>query len=204
MSGPVWVGLDGEERDLARLEHLIHEAAEVIGRAPAFASTHVVTHGGRHAAAALSFAMLRPPERDLLAAWAVARDVGVIIDDAGSFLAGGPVARRAGASVAIARLRDRTDGRAVRFPGQDQVPSSVTPARLIALSAIDRVIALGARIMPADLIENADHLRPRFEEGLLVLHVTALRSGRFRPFELATSHACCADGEVAAEAAAGR
>jgi hypothetical protein len=84
------------------------------------------------------------------------------------------------------------DGRAVRFPGGDAVPVRLTVAQLLATTAVDRVVGIGAPAHPEDVVDTVDgFLRPvRHPDGVELL-VDPAGPGTWRPVEISTPHECC-------------
>lgn len=186
------IGVVGGERDRARLEHVALELAAGIPGVN-LACTHEVAEAGGHYGATLRLA--RPLDAE--AAGRLDRELArrgygaVMLDGESHATLGDP--GHAPAARALAELLARgEDGRAIEFEGRAGVPAVVTVEELIRTTAIDDVVALGAEITRESAIATDDFLRPRFGAGRLVLHVTALADGRFRPFEVPSPHQCCA------------
>ena len=87
-------------------------------------------------------------------------------------------------------LQDRTGGRAFRFPGQDALRGSLTVQRLVAVSAIDRVVGVGCTITDDTVVDTRDYVRPVYVDGLLTLHVTPAAAGTVVPLEVEGGHVC--------------
>jgi hypothetical protein len=89
---------------------------------------------------------------------------------------------------------DATDGgRAVRFPGVDELVGTLPVGEVLARSAIDLVEVLGGG--PADpgtLLQTDDFVRPVWRGGELVLVTTPAAGGRLAPFERRHPTPCCA------------
>ncbi|GAB47249.1 hypothetical protein [Mobilicoccus pelagius] len=78
----------------------------------------------------------------------------------------------------------RIAGRCIRFPGAADVVGTMTVGRIVAVSAIDAVAEVGAGAFGPDVeIETAGPVRPRWEFGVLTLHVQHEGEGRHVPFE---------------------
>ena len=134
----------------------------------------VQTHVDRSGAAARSTAswQLSPGPADdgtLLTRWALALT--------------GPVGWRADVPV---------DGRVVRFPGSDDVPTRLTVHELLGRTAVDRVVGIGATAQPQDVVDTLDgFLRPTRTAHGVELLVEPAGPGRWRPVEISTPHQCC-------------
>jgi hypothetical protein len=84
-------------------------------------------------------------------------------------------------------------GRAVLFPGADRLTGTLTVAKVLELSAIDRVEVLGSG--PADtaaLLDTTDFIRPIWRDDELVLTVMPAAGDRLVPFETRNPTPCCA------------
>ncbi|SDF47333.1 hypothetical protein [Klenkia brasiliensis] len=105
-----------------------------------------------------------------------------------------PAARFAGPFGDTARPVDGApvDGRAVRFPGSDAVSARLTVAELLASTAVDRVVGIGAPAGPGDVLDTVDgYLRPvRHPDGVELL-VDPAGPGTWRPVEISSPHECC-------------
>ena len=92
-----------------------------------------------------------------------------------------------------ARAEHGISGRAVRFPGVEDLVGTVSVADVLELSAIDRVEVLGGgEADPATLIDTDDFVRPQWRAGVLVLTTTPSVGGRLVPFETRYPTPCCA------------
>ncbi|GAA3437468.1 hypothetical protein BJ998_001541 [Kutzneria kofuensis] len=87
-------------------------------------------------------------------------------------------------------LRDRTGGRAFRFPGQDALRGSLTVREIVASSAIDRVVGVGCTATDDTVVDTRDYVRPVYADGLLTLHVTPAVDGSAVPLEVEGAHVC--------------
>jgi hypothetical protein len=93
----------------------------------------------------------------------------------------------------VVTLEAVPDGRAVIFPGADELTGVLPVASVLALSAIDRIEILGGG--PADpetLLDTNDFVRPQWRDGELVLTVMPAAGGRLVPFETRNPTPCCA------------
>lgn len=93
--------------------------------------------------------------------------------------------------VAAVLDQGRTDGRCVRFPGQDALTGTRTAGEIVAMSAIDEVVGVGVAVRGDAVVDTRDHLRPTFVAGRLVLLVEPAAGGVLRPAEIEEPHQCC-------------
>jgi hypothetical protein len=85
------------------------------------------------------------------------------------------------------------DGRAVIFPGVDELTGVLPVAVVLARSAIDRVEILGGGpVDPETPLDTTDFVRPQWQDGELVLTVMPAAGGRLVPFETRDPTPCCA------------
>ncbi|MPR00429.1 hypothetical protein GB931_21390 [Modestobacter sp. I12A-02628] len=87
---------------------------------------------------------------------------------------------------------DGSGGRCVRFPGDDALSGVHPVAEIVAVTAIDRVDAVGGGLdgdSPVDTLGG--WLRPTVVDGQLVLLVEPAEAGRWRPVEIRDPHQCC-------------
>ncbi|WP_436986799.1 hypothetical protein [Streptomyces sp. enrichment culture] len=86
-------------------------------------------------------------------------------------------------------------GRAVLYPGAGALTGTLTVADLLARSAIDRVAVLGTPEPPAPAtpLATRDHVRPQWQDGVLVLTAMPAAGGTLVPFEVPDPTPCCAD-----------
>lgn len=146
---------------------------------------------GRGGGTALSFST--PSERVARAAWrALAeRDFGAALGAERH----GPDELAAGAAHAAAGAP-----RAHRWPCRpvrrvDALTGTVTVARLLAVSAVERIVVLRAPDGPDpdQRIVTRDHVRPEWREGRLTLAAMPAVGGTLVPFEVPDPTPCCAD-----------
>ena len=101
---------------------------------------------------------------------------------------------QAGARAAAEQHAARSGGRAVRFPGSSALVGELPVADVLARTAVDRVLELGAgEADPATVLVTRGFVRPRWTGGDLVLHVQPHRGGTLVPFESPDPTPCCAD-----------
>jgi hypothetical protein len=86
-------------------------------------------------------------------------------------------------------------GRAVLFPGADELTGTLTIAEILSRSAIDAVQVLGspAPPPPETRLATQDHVRPQWQAGELVLKAMPAVGGVLVPFEFPSPTPCCAD-----------
>jgi hypothetical protein len=98
------------------------------------------------------------------------------------------------AAQAMAEHVSRHAGRAVIYPGVDELVGALTVAELLERSAIDQVVVLGgAEPTPDTLVDTRDFVRPEWRAGRLTLVATPAPGGRIAPFEIPNPPQCCAD-----------
>jgi hypothetical protein len=118
----------------------------------------------------------------------VPADPAPAVLDALAAALGGPVADD---GPAPAQARERSDGRRVRFGGQEGVTGDHSAGELVATTDVDEVVGVGRAVGPDDVVATAGFVRPRFEGGRTVLLVEPVAGGRFRPVEVESPHQCC-------------
>lgn len=185
------VGVDtGLVGALQVADHLLRGLAVELGLTEGvLGCTHHVRDGRPHTA--LSFAV--PSQRAARAVWQRLgeREVGAALGTERH----GPAELAAGAAQAAAEHTARTGGRAVLYAGADALTGTVTVARLLAVSAVDRVAVLGAPDGPGPErpVVTRDHVRPEWRDGELVLTTMPAAGGTLVPFEVPDPTPCCAD-----------
>ncbi|WP_068399369.1 hypothetical protein [Kribbia dieselivorans] len=98
-----------------------------------------------------------------------------------------------GAYEALAAREAGFGGRAVAFPGDQQLIGEVTVADILA-SAVDDVVDLArGEVTPADRVGTRDFVRPLLRDGRWVLIVQPAVGETFVPFEEPNPHRCCQD-----------
>jgi hypothetical protein len=94
---------------------------------------------------------------------------------------------------AAAQAAVGTSGRAVIFPGVENLVGILGVADVLALSAIEKIEVLGGEIPnPEGLLETKDFVRPQYRAGQLILTAMPAMGGRLVPFETRTPTPCCA------------
>lgn len=193
MTDPTWIGLDRGDTDLSAAEHLASEVGPELLAIASLACTHVISDPFGHYAVSLEIPReLATGEQEALIDRAARASCGLSIDDDRLVMAGEPDLQ-SGALLAAAQHRDRSAGRAFRYPGDDRMRGDLTVAAVMAGSAIERVEALGANAGPTSLVLTRDFVRPQLRDGALVLVVTPRGEDVFQPFESKNPHACCED-----------
>ncbi|MGW3665387.1 hypothetical protein [Streptomyces sp. NPDC005141] len=212
MSDLYVVGVDtGHTGALREADHLLRAlAVELDLEEDVSGCTHHV-RDGRRPHTALSFAL--PSERAARAAWrrllgtesaivpgagagaGAGAGGGVVLGAAFGGERHGPDDLAAGAAHAVAEHTARTGGRAVLYPGADALTGTVTVARLLEVSAVERITVLGSPEGAAQgrQLITRDHVRPEWRDGRLVLAAMPAAGGALVPFEVPDPTPCCAD-----------
>ncbi|MHA5050599.1 hypothetical protein [Streptomyces sp. SD15] len=191
-TGRYVVGVDtGHAGTLQAADRLLRGLAGELGLgADVLGCTHHV-RDGRHPHTALSFAVTS--ERAARSAWQrlAEREFGAALGADRH----GPAELAAGAAQAAAEHTVRTGGRAVLYGGVESLTGTVTVARLLADSAVDRIAVLGAPGSPEPELRmvTRDHVRPEWRDGQLVLAAMPAAGGTLVPFEVPDPTPCCAD-----------
>jgi hypothetical protein len=172
----VYIGLDGGHDSVAEAEHWLRAVVGDLALPPEHgivACTHLCREPRPHVAASLAVPG-GVPERALPAVPAE--------------LAGAAETARREHETGVA-------GRAVLFPGHDQLTGELTVEHLLAVSAIERVIVLGGgpQPEPGTVVDTRDHVRPQWLHGRLTLVAMPSAGGRIAPFEVPDPTPCCAD-----------
>ncbi|MGC3002567.1 hypothetical protein ACPF8X_30385 [Streptomyces sp. G35A] len=168
---PYALTLDTGLRDLRAADHLLHElAGDLALPEDTFGCTHLLRGDRPRVAVSLSLPaepLLRTTRERLTAAGR--GDVSPGLPDGA--------------------------GRAVIYPGAPALTGTMTVAELIARSAIDRVTVLGTPEppRPGTRVVTRDHVRPQWQDGVLVLAATPALGGTLVPFEAPDPTPCCAD-----------
>jgi len=91
----------------------------------------------------------------------------------------------------VQQSSSKHSGRAVVFPIDVDITSSITAKELIKNSAIDAVIAIG-EVLPVNAqIQVNGYLRPTFNNGKLELYVERVAGDLYAPIERESPHECC-------------
>jgi hypothetical protein len=101
------------------------------------------------------------------------------------------------ARAAEAEHRSRRSGRAVLYPGVDDLVGLMTVADVLSRSAIDKVVIMGLPgrpdADPAQIVDTRDFVRPQWIDGALTLVTMPASGDRLAPFEVPNPTPCCAD-----------
>ena len=184
------IGVDAGTTTLREADHLIRDLRTALALPPGtVACTHLIRTEGRRGTA-VSLAL--PEKGSAEDAWRrlTATEMGAALDD-----------RRHGpaeaAALAAAEHTARRSGRAVLFPGSDQLTGTVTVADLLQLTSVDGVFVVGATSGeapdPVTPVHTQDHVRPEWREGRLVLALVPAVGNTLAPFEVPNPTPCCAD-----------
>lgn len=95
----------------------------------------------------------------------------------------------------INQSTSKNSGRAVVFPLEIDIATSVSAEALIKKSAIESIIAIGEELPVKAQIHIKGYLRPIFHNGKLELYVERVAGGYFSPVERETAHECCGGHE---------
>ncbi len=165
-------------------------AADRVPDAHLVAAVDGALAGSGHAARRISTHVDRtgPVAATAVALELVPADPAPEVLDALAAALGGPVA---GTGLAVEQARERSDGRCVRFGGQDGLTGDRTAGELVAVTDVDEVVGVGRTVGPDDVVATAGFLRPRYAGGRTVLMVEPVAGGRFRPVEVESPHRCC-------------
>jgi hypothetical protein len=110
---------------------------------------------------------------------------------------GAPLGDREAAALAAAEHTARRSGRAVLFPGAELLTGTIPLSDLLELTAIDRVIVVGATSGatpdPVTPVQTQDHIRPEWRDGQLGLALVPAAGNTLAPFEVPNPTPCCAD-----------
>lgn len=197
---PTVIGVDAGSADLRDADHRVRVLAAGLGLPPdAVACTHLVRDPVTGPRTALSLAL--PDADSAAAAWqrlaaltAGPEELAAAWGD--RVLGPGPAAGRA-ASRAAAEHARKEGGRAVLYPGADRLTGTVTVAGLLAGSAIEDTLVVGAppghRPDPGARVLTRDHVRPEWRQGRLTLALVPAAGGLLAPFEVPDPTPCCVD-----------
>ena len=183
--GPVVLGFAAGHTERAELEQVLAEVVQRYGPV-VLACTHIVD--GRWAGSV----QLAGPAPD---AARLANELGVALAvSPSSSGAAGDHAWRSGAEQAADRMRTRSEGRAVIFPGQDRLVGQVPVDDVPGLSAIDAVVGIAGTPTAGATLVTREFVRPVLLGGRLVLEVRPIGAdGAVAPFEVPNPTPCCAD-----------
>lgn len=196
------IGVDAGSANLREADHTLHRLATALDLPPrTIACTHLVRSGDRPRTV-LSIAL---PDADTAqTVWdrltpARPDATAPVTAAALGSRRHGPHAAAEGAAVAAAEHALKSGGRAVIYPGVEHLTGTVTVTDLLARSAIDRLVMVGAPSGdgdgpdPAVRVLTHDHVRPEWRDGRLALALAPAPGGSFAPFEVPNPTPCCAD-----------
>ncbi|MFB7495724.1 hypothetical protein ACFC09_13645 [Streptomyces sp. NPDC056161] len=192
------IGVDAGTVSLREADHLVHRLADGLGLPDGtIACTHLVRTADRRGTT-VSFAL--PDEAAAGTVWQRLTGLADPEPDLGAVLGDrthGPVPAARTAEAAVAEHVRRSGGRAVLYPGADRLTGTVTLADLLATSAIERVVVVGAPFAaepdPRTPVVTQDHVRPEWRDGRLTLALVPAAGGTLAPFEVPNPTPCCAD-----------
>jgi hypothetical protein len=174
------IGIDFGRIELIRLEH---ELTTRIGRAATEIATHVVR--GQYVGSVRSSVLYLG---DITRLFPEA-DVALAVTDPGAM--SNVQDRVSWAECAADAHAARMSGRLIRFAGDGRLAPVASVGHIVDHTDIERVVALGAEIDDLDLVALSGFVRPVFQNGQVVLHVTTGAENVFRTFETANPHQCC-------------
>jgi hypothetical protein len=176
------IGIDFGRVELVRLEH---ELTTRVGRAAIEIATHVVR--GQYVGSVRS---------SVLNLGDIARlfpeaDIALATTDPDADAVSHVEERVSRAECAADAHAARMSGRLIWFAGDGRLASVASVGHIVDRTDIERVVALGAEIDDFDLVALNGFVRPVFQNGQVVLHVTTGAENVFRTFETANPHQCC-------------
>ncbi|MEV0905908.1 hypothetical protein [Streptomyces hokutonensis] len=177
------LGVDAGTTTLREADHLIRDLMTTLALPPGtVACTHLIRTDARRGTAV----SLELPDRES------ASDVWRHLQESSA-----PQGDQEAAAQAAAEHTARRSGRAVLFPGAEHLTGTVTVADLLELTAIDRVIVVGATSgelpAPTTPVHTQEHVRPEWRDGELVLALVPAVGNTLAPFEVPNPTPCCAD-----------
>ncbi|WP_406455852.1 hypothetical protein OH768_21170 [Streptomyces sp. NBC_01622] len=177
------LGVDAGTTTLREADHLIRDLTTTLALPPGtVACTHLIrTEARRGTAVSLEL----PDGASAADAWRHLTESEA------------PQGDQEAAAQAAAEHTARRSGRAVLFPGAERLTGTIPLSDLLTLSAIDRVIVVGATSgEPPALttpVHTQDHVRPEWRGGELVLALVPAVGNTLAPFEVPNPTPCCAD-----------
>jgi hypothetical protein len=177
------IGVDAGTATLREADHLIRDLTTTLALPPGtVACTHLIRTDTRRGTA-VSLAL--PDGESAKEAWRRLTEMGA------------PLGDREAAALAAAEHTARRSGRAVLFPGAELLTGTIPLSDLLELTAIDRVIVVGATSGatpdPVTPVQTQDHIRPEWRDGQLVLALVPAAGNTLAPFEVPNPTPCCAD-----------
>jgi len=192
------IGVDAGTASLREADHLVHRLADALALPDGTtACTHLIRTAERRGTT-VSFAL--PDAGAATAAWQRLTELARTEADFGAVLGGltyGSAASAGTAAPGAAEHARRSGGRAVLYPGAERLTGTVVLAELLATTAVERVVVLGAPGAegpdPGTPVLTRDHVRPEWREGVLTLVLVPAAGGTLAPFEVPNPTPCCAD-----------
>nr|WSY54328.1 hypothetical protein OG999_32135 [Streptomyces sp. NBC_00886] len=184
------IGVDAGTATLREADHLIRDLMTTLALPPGtVACTHLIRTDTRRGTA-VSLAL--PEDGSVEEVWRrlTGTELGAALGDRGH----GP---SEAAALAAAEHAARRSGRAVLYPGVERLTGTIPLADLLELTAIDRVIVVGATSGetpdPTTPVQTQDHVRPEWRTGQLLLALVPAAGNTLAPFEVPNPTPCCAD-----------
>ncbi|MDV9175734.1 hypothetical protein R6V09_37170 [Streptomyces sp. W16] len=179
------LGVDAGTTTLREADQLIRDLTTTLALPPGtVACTHLIRTDARRGTAV---SLELPDSESAEKAWRLLTDSEPST----------PLGDREAAALAAAEHAARRSGRAVLFPGAERLTGTIPLADLLELTAIDRVIVVGATSgdapAPVTPVHTQDHVRPEWREGQLVLALVPAVGNTLAPFEVPNPTPCCAD-----------
>ncbi|MGW3953203.1 hypothetical protein ACWEKM_20315 [Streptomyces sp. NPDC004752] len=192
------IGVDAGTASLREADHLVHRLTDGLGLPEGTVGcTHLIRTAERRGTT-VSFAL--PDAAAAGAAWQRLTELADPDPELGAVLGdlthGAAASARAAAPGAADHAR-RSGGRAVLYPGADRLTGTVVLAELLATTAIERVVVVGAPFAdgpdPKTPVLTRDHVRPEWRDGRLTLALVPAVGGTLAPFEVPNPTPCCAE-----------
>ncbi|WP_234534354.1 hypothetical protein [Streptomyces shenzhenensis] len=192
------IGVDAGTATPREADHLIHELRDRLTLpAGTFACTHLFRTGERRGATI----SLTLPARD--AATRAGTDTVwqelLTTLPAGTGLVLGERSHGPAEAVGTARqaaAAPPSTGRAVLYPGVEQLTGTVTVADVLDRTAVEHLVVLGApagELPGTTRVWTRNHVRPEWRAGTLTLTLVPAAGGLLAPFEVPNPTPCCAD-----------
>ncbi|ONI83837.1 hypothetical protein ALI22I_35975 [Saccharothrix sp. ALI-22-I] len=153
-----WLGLNAGHEDQVTADTIAVSLYETLLFHAQIVCVHDV--GGRHA---ISFRLTDEPSENTVSTL-LERGYGVAVHNGSLQRLAGPESLTRGALRAALAHRDRSEGRALRFPGQRTLRGRYGVSDILAFSAIEEVLPHGTKSVDA-----RGDLQPVFVNGRLVL-----------------------------------
>lgn len=168
----VYIGLDAGHGTITEAEHWLGELLAGVATEDLVACTHLTREPWPHVAVSLAVPDGQVP----------------------TGLPGVPSPLSEAAARARAEHATGRAGRAAVYPGQERLTGLMSVTDIVATSAIERVVTLGAPTPEPDtVVDTRDFVRPQWIYGQLTLVTTSAAAGRIAPFEVPNPTPCCAN-----------